>query len=304
MLSVCIPVYNRNISNLLEDLIEQSRCLDKISEIVVLNDGSELPIVNPQLTFENIRFLNNPTPLGRSAARNRLINEALGTYVLLLDAGAKLIHPDFLELWLQALEMSTEKVFYGGSVYTDSPPNKDFFVRWKVSICRESKSHQYRINNPTGFKTNNVVIHKSIAEKLRFNEKLTKYGHEDTLYGFELLQQNIRVIQVDNPVQNEISDTNTVFVKKTMDATENLVLAMEQATNEQAFVQHVRLLSKYRAIIKKGFVTILALCGLLLLTSLKRSLEKGMKVGLLFRFDLFKLLVLHRTMRKQDRIIS
>ena len=48
-----------------------------------------------------------------------------------------------------------------------------------------------------------------------FNPLISGYGHEDTLFGFELEQNGIVIRHIDNPVLNAHLDSNTQFLYKT-----------------------------------------------------------------------------------------
>ena len=52
-------------------------------------------------------------------------------------------------------------------------------------------------------------------KKISFNERLSGYGHEDTLFGYELNKNNIQIHHIDNPVLNGHLDTNEAFLLKT-----------------------------------------------------------------------------------------
>ena len=46
------------------------------------------------------------------------------------------------------------------------------------------------------------MISKTCFEQISFNEDLQGYGHEDTLFGYELDKKNIQIHHLDNPVLN------------------------------------------------------------------------------------------------------
>ena len=50
-------------------------------------------------------------------------------------------------------------------------------------VERTTKAAERNKHPHAGFSTFNVLIEKSVFSKIRFNEELKQYGHEDTLTG-------------------------------------------------------------------------------------------------------------------------
>jgi glycosyltransferase involved in cell wall biosynthesis len=302
MLSVCIPVYNKNITFLLTELNRQAVSLDPWVELLVFDDGSTVPVVDIPSLFPRINILRGEGNAGRSAARNRLCHQAKGPYLLFLDSGTQGINPRFLEDWLTVLKTGKSLVFYGGSTYSSIPPEVSFQLRWRVSIARESKPLAFRKAYPTAFKTNNAVIHRQVFDALKFDEALVAYGHEDTLFGFELTQLGIEVQQVDIPIVNELKDSNEAFLNKTKNAVGNLVLACDRSSSPKQFIQYVKLLKVYDKIKKFGLRFVLTVFENTLFVRLESKLLKASTFLLLQRFDLYKLLLLHKNMREKTKV--
>jgi hypothetical protein len=78
------------------------------------------------------------------------------------------------------------------------------------------KKLQKRAKHPwasfTGF---NFIIDKSIFMKIRFNEDLKQYGHEDTLLGYQLRIAGVEIIHIDNALIHDGVESNEVFIAKT-----------------------------------------------------------------------------------------
>jgi glycosyltransferase involved in cell wall biosynthesis len=300
MLSVCIPVYNKNITKLLTELMNQAKSLDEVVEIMILDDGSSISILDQSTILEKVKIISNPTSRGRSASRNRLMNEAYGPYVLMLDAGSVIGCPEFLSTWITELNLKKGLVYYGGSEYTSDPPEDSYYLRWKVSASRESKSLEFRKKKSLTFKTNNVVIHQQVFAQVRFNEKLTQYGHEDTLFGFELSEKNIEVFQLNNPVINELKDSNEEFLHKTNTAVENLVLAAELASSPTRFRQQIKLYHSYLKMKRFGLCFVLSWLDKAAMKWLTSELLKGRSWSVLRKYDLYKLILLNRLLKDRD----
>ena len=299
MLSVCIPVHNKNITQLLTELHRQFGSVSDLVELLVFDDGSSCSVHDGLQLFPGVRFIHSKENVGRSAARNRLVKEAKGPYVLFLDAGSEILNPRFLEGWISVLSKEKRLVYFGGSTYPTTPPEKSFQLRWRVSVARESKSWAFRKKYPTSFKTNNSVLHLQVFNTLKFDESLRAYGHEDTLFGFELSQNGMEVQQVNNPVMNQIKDSNEAFLKKTKSAVDNLILAEQRSSSPVRFRQYVKLLSVYEKIKAIRLEFLLTLLEKTIKVRIEKRLKDGDSFLILQRFDLYKLLLLHEALRRR-----
>ena len=94
------------------------------------------------------------------------------------------------------------EVIVGGVSYTDyKKVEKSKLLRWKYGKFREERKAHFRNQRPyASFSACNLFINKKVSQKIRFTESLTKYGHEDTLYGSELEFNSFNVIHINNPI--------------------------------------------------------------------------------------------------------
>jgi hypothetical protein len=90
-----------------------------------------------------------------------------------------------------------------------------------------------------------VLIEKSVFSKIRFNEELRHYGHEDTLMGYQLRKAGISILHVDNGLIHEGLESNKEFLAKTKLGIENLSKLYDMVTDRKAFSQTVRMLRLY-----------------------------------------------------------
>lgn len=299
MLSVCIPVHNKNITQLLSELSRQFESISDLVELLVFDDGSSCPVHDGLHLFPGVKFIYSKENVGRSAARNQLIKEAKGPYVLFLDAGSEILNPRFLEDWISVLNKGESMVYFGGSDYPTTPPEKSFQLRWRVGVARESKSWDFRKRYQTTFKTNNSVLHQQVFDRLKFDESLRTYGHEDTLFGFELSQIGMEVRQVNIPVMNQIKDSNEAFLKKTKSAVDNLILAQQRSSSPERFKHYVKLLNTYEKIKALRLESLLTLLEKTIKVRIEKRLKRGDSFLMQQRFDLYKLLLLHEALRKR-----
>jgi hypothetical protein len=143
------------------------------------------------------------------------------------------------------------------------------------------------LKNSHGFKTNNFLINIKVFNQYPFNENLKGYGHEDTLFGFQLFQKGIKPLQIENPVLNEVLDENIEFLAKTNNAIDNLVMINSDIESSPEFVAHVKLLSAYYTLKKKNLLFLFNTCYFLASGMNNILLKKG--YFFLWMFDAYKL---------------
>ena len=156
--------------------------------------------------------------------------------------------------------MNNSKVICGGTLYHDSAPgDPDKLLRWKYGKWREQKSAAERNKHPhAGFSTFNVMIEKSAFGKIRFNEELKQYGHEDTLLGYQLKKAGIDILHIDNGLMHEGLETNRDFLNKTKLGIENLSKLYDKVTDKRSFSDTVLMLRIYNKLKFFGLTRILA----------------------------------------------
>lgn len=229
MLSVCIPVYNYKVENLLGNLAIQLVRSGIEHEIVIADDGSD-PFYKQENELDALKFgvrvISLGKNVGRSAVRNLLCREAQFENLLFLDCDSVITSEDFISDYMPYLNKNM--VVYGGTAYQNSKPGKKYRLHWNYGRRREVKPLSIRNMSPEKyFKTNNFLIPKAILGKYPFNEELKGYGHEDTLMGVVFSLNDISVFHIDNPVLHNGLETNHVFFMKTETAVRNLFFIPE-----------------------------------------------------------------------------
>ena len=218
MLSILIPVYNYNITAFVRDLASQCAAENALQyEILCYDDCStdkNLHQINSavnQLPYCTYQVLDKN--IGRSKIRNLLADRAKGDILLFLDCDGKPCSKDFIHTYINNTD--GVDVICGGTKYQDKTAiNSEYLLHWKNGKAREEgKKH---------FTTNNFLIRKEIFKKLRFDETLTGYGHEDTVFGEQLKQNGYRIIHIDNPVYHLGLKKTDKFIADTQNAERNL----------------------------------------------------------------------------------
>lgn len=291
MLSILIPVFNHNVVELVKTLREQGLKLEVPFEIIILDDASDLQYVSKnRITghWNNVKYFSVKKNLGRSAARNKLASLAKADYLLFIDGDARVINENFLKEYIS--HCSGKIVICGGTTYEQEPPVKhELFLRWKYGIMRESRPASERNKDPNiGFSSFNFLIECSLFHSLKFNENLDQYGHEDTLFGYELKKMNIPVKHIDNPLLHTGLEPNHVFVKKTLDGVGNLYQLIKQMQEPVDFIQQISLLKMFYKLKKLHLFPLPASLNKRLMKLIEQNLYAAKPR--LFLFDLYKLL--------------
>jgi hypothetical protein len=289
MLYICLPVYNTDVTRLANELLEQSK--DSAVELLIVDDCSTNHFKDINSEFcqdkDQITYISLPNNIGRSAIRNYFLGLKSKGHFLFLDGDSIICRSNFISTYIELIQQKNPDLAYGGSCYQKNRPSRNFMLRWKYSTSRESRSLDFRLKNSHGFKTNNFLINIKVFNQYPFNENLKGYGHEDTLFGFQLFQKGIKPLQIENPVLNEVLDENIEFLAKTNNAIDNLVMINSDIESSPEFVAHVKLLSAYYTLKKKNLLFLFNTCYFLASGMNNVLLKKG--YFFLWMFDAYKL---------------
>lgn len=255
MISICIPVYNFNIRRLVQALeIQKKKSLYPI-ELLLIDDGSDQEFKEENAPYcLNHRYIELNENIGRSKIRNLFVKYAAFPNLLFLDCDSLIIRDDFLERYIELLQ-SEPQVVCGGREYPGEIPDNKYRLRYNYGVMRESKTAAERQKFPNrSFMTNNFMVKKELIENIGFDENLTGYGHEDTLFGLELQSQSIEVKHIDNPVLNGEIETNSEFLNKTREGIANLAHILAHYPNRELLIHNVSLLKTYNRVKNTAFL--------------------------------------------------
>lgn len=224
MLSILIPVYAYEVGTLVHTLHQQASQLSQAWEIRLLDDASpsHWQVSNRQLDqLQGVYYQELTENVGRAKIRNLLAQQARYDYLLFLDSDSGIDQPDFLSTYLSQLAPS--RVLCGGRSYLSQPPDTAYYLHWWYGTQREVRPAGIRRQQPyAGFMTNNFVVPKTVMHHIPFDETVTTYGHEDTLFGFQLQAAGIDIQHLDNPVLHIGLDEATHWLEKQRIAIQNL----------------------------------------------------------------------------------
>ncbi len=229
MLSILIPVYAEPVNQLVAELVRQGRALEIPFEIIVLDDGSTEAIkrINqPIAKIKEVTYENLPENLGRSAIRNTLGTRAKFSYLLFLDCDSYPEHEGFLKKYVE--QLASNRVLVGGTAYAVAAP-KGKELHWLVGSQREVVAADQRARHPHhGFSSFNFVVPSEVFKKIKFDDAISGYGHEDTLYGWSLKKEGVEVIHLDNRLLHLGLDDPNIFLEKRRMAIRNLLILQEK----------------------------------------------------------------------------
>lgn len=245
MLSICIPIYNFDVTTLVQSLIKEKSQLNDIVEILLIDDGSTIHKEKNKELAHTCSYIELNTNIGRSKIRNLFTSYAKQPYLLFLDCDSLLTSPNFIANYLIEIKKGV-LICCGGRIYPKQCPSIHQRLSWKYGIISESKPAAVRSQNPnSSFMTNNFIIQEALFNSIKFDERLTEYGHEDTLFGYELKKNQLSIVHIQNPTLNGALETNENFIRKTEVGIQNLVLILNFIDDDLTFYKDIHLLRTY-----------------------------------------------------------
>lgn len=233
MLSILIPTYNFDCLSLIRNLHAQCMSLQEVDssfcyEIIVVDDAStDLTIVEHlrqgmrELQACELHFIRMSENGGHAVVRNRLLHEAKGTWVLMIDSDAEIIRPDFIATYWR--HRHAADLIIGGIVHPEKI-ERGYELR---SVYEASVAHKrnvtWRNRHPYAiFSVFNLMGLKAVIAPLGFDERCRDYGYEDFLLGMALQRTGATLLHIDNPLLHTGIDTSEVFLRKTETAMRTL----------------------------------------------------------------------------------
>ena len=214
-LSILIPTFNQDCTQLVHDLLEQ---LPQDAEIIVADDGSTVASIRENnatiAQLGQCRYWQAKMNLGRAKIRNLLAEMAQGEWILFIDSDAKVRSNDFIASYLK--ETDGRQVICGGTGNYDSCPSEDKALRYKYEVHAERKrTLKARRKKPYAqFSTFNFMILRDLFLQIRFCNEICDYGHEDSLFGLALKDRKIPVLHIDNKLIHTGLEPTPAYLRK------------------------------------------------------------------------------------------
>lgn len=227
MLSILIPTYNYDCAELVSELHKQAEAAHIVFEITVADDCStiQLPNLNALSELKNFRLIKSEKNIGRAKIRNFLADNARYENLLFIDSDSMPEKSNYLSTYIQLIP--ERKVLLGGRVYRKPQDPKHTLL---PKYGQKERNSNGTVLSTTTFTSPNFLIPKNIFNRIKFNEALRGYGHEDTLFGIDLQRQGIRFYKTDNPVIHLQIEDNCTFLAKTREAVEHLYRIHQSGT--------------------------------------------------------------------------
>ena len=214
--SVLIPNYNNVCVELVTVLQRQAEALGISYEILVADDASpekekigENEAIN---ALPHCRYIVKETNSGSAATRNFLGAQSQYPWLLFLDCDISIPDDHFLERYVTD---DHEGVVNGGIRITDDDGLRhNLRYLYEKSAEPAHTAEKRQANRYQEFRSTNFMIERRVFEKCRFDERFTRSGYEDVLFGKMLRQQQVSVTHIDNPVMMTEFEENADYVRK------------------------------------------------------------------------------------------
>ena len=250
-LSILIPVYNWDCSQLIKDLHFQGLVLGIPYEIIVADDCStdkELQEKSRIIaeSHENCRYFGLPHNIGRAAIRNFMADQSQYDKLLFLDCDAAIKDKDFLKKYLDAADKAS--VICGGVTHPDEIPQKGWELRYLYEKnAAFERSAGFRSQNPyLRFTSFSFMIDRDVFMKIRFDESYVRYGYEDVQFGHELEQNGVSILHIDNPMIHLGLEESASFLNKTRQAVLNAFDHKNDIGDSSKLLNHYQMVLKWK----------------------------------------------------------
>ena len=196
-ISILIPIYNSVCVKQVKELSAQAQQLNVDYEIIVADDDSPLKDLvrdNEAINYmPNCQYIVKPTNTGSAATRNFLAERSHYPWLLFIDCDVEISNPSFLRTYLLYIDNDYD-VINGGIAVADIPQMG---------------------SNLRYIRSTNFMIRRDVFLQNPFDERFTKSGYEDVLFGKHLKHSNAAILHIDNPVTMTEFETNPDYVLKT-----------------------------------------------------------------------------------------
>lgn len=245
MISVLVPLYNYNAYPLAKEIVDQASKLNIEFEFICIDDASKSPlnVENERInSLINATFIAQKNNAGHRANRNNLASMAKYENLLFIDGDSVIISKEYIRNYVNNIS-DNNHIIYGGRVHPKTITSSGKKLRWKYGLQIEDKLAKVRKENPyKSLMFHNTLIKKEQFNNIKFDNTLTDYGHDDTVFSYKVSLARLNVKHIDNQVEHGDIDDNIEFLRKTKEGIINLHKIYHK---EIIDFKHIRLLKFY-----------------------------------------------------------
>jgi len=242
-------------------------------------------IINQNKSIENYincQYIYLKENVGRSKIRNLLAKKSKYHWLLFLDADVTVEKDNYIGNYSQAIIQQYD-IVYGGLKY--NLEIKASSLRTIVGKKREAINYNKRNTcKQSHFLFSNVLLKKAVFNSIKFDESITTYGHEDTVFQYNSNLKNHSVLHIDNPVVHTGIESNTIYLSKVQESL-NTLLILER---NNKLPHNYTKIQAYNCFLKKYYIRKIFIFFSDLLKHFILMNLKSKKPSLIF-FDIFKL---------------
>lgn len=214
MISICIPAYNTNCTDLLKSLRNQIEEIDVQIEVLLANDGSTLfdDINRNECKRHGFTYIHSESNEGRVKTRICLASESKNEWILFLDADMLPVADDFIRKYCKNIATDKHDVYIGGHCYKKN--NSQLSLRQNYGNAREDIN--IRLRNKSPYKNiffGNIVIKKKLFNTIFSTYFDSSYGEDIYLSGM-LRKQKVAVLHLNNKTFHLGIEDNASFISK------------------------------------------------------------------------------------------